>query len=68
MDCCGAGRAFEAFFDMLAFFWWLAGAITLTVRCVFLGGGTGAERPKLASPAWSVCQTLPVATRFSTQV
>jgi hypothetical protein len=33
MDCCGAGRLFEAMFDFVAFCWWLGGAITLTVRC-----------------------------------
>ena len=33
MDCCGAGRLFEALFDMVAFAWWLAVAVTLTIRC-----------------------------------
>lgn len=33
MDCCGAGRLFEALFGAVAFCWWLAGAITLIIRC-----------------------------------
>lgn len=57
MDCCGAGRLFEAMFDMLAFFWWLAGAITLTVRCVRTRVG-GAQTYSLAGKLGKASSTL----------